>query len=75
MPAAKRKVSVSLDADLADELGSNAREVSRQVNDAVREALERRRRQRALRELLAELDRRHGPVPERLIAKFEALLA
>lgn len=74
MTAAKRKVSVSLDADLVTELESADEALSKQVNDAIREALERRRRQRLLRELLADLDRRHGPVPEALVAKYVALL-
>jgi antitoxin CcdA len=75
MTAAKRKVSVSLDADLVEELETVDVALSTQVNDAVRDALERRRRQHLLGELLAELDRRHGPVPEKLIAKYEALLS
>lgn len=75
MTAAKRKISVSLDAELVEELEASDAALSTQVNDAVRDALERRRRQRLLRLLLAELDRRHGAVPEKLIAKYEALLS
>ena len=75
MTVAKRKVSVSLDADLVEELESSQEALSTQVNDAVREALARRRRQRLLGELIAELDRRHGPVREKLVAKYEALLS
>jgi antitoxin CcdA len=71
MTAAKRKVSVSLDADLVEELETVDVALSTRVNDA----LERRRRQHLLGELLAELDRRHGPVPEKLIAKYETLLS
>jgi antitoxin CcdA len=74
MTAGKRKISVSLDADLVDELEAGDEALSRQVNDAIRDSLARRRRQRMLRELLDELDRRHGRVPEALIAKYEALL-
>ena len=74
MTAAKRKISVSLDADIVAELEAADVALSKQVNDAIREALERRRRQRLLRELLAELDARHGPVSKELIAKYEALL-
>lgn len=74
MTAAKRKISVSLDADIVAELETADEALSKQVNDAIRETLERRRRQRLLRELLAELDARHGPVAAELIAKYEALL-
>ena len=37
MTAAKRKVSVSLDADLVDELETDVKALSKQVNDAVRD--------------------------------------
>lgn len=75
MPVAKHKVSVSLDADLVAELAKGDEALSRQVNDAVRERLAWRRRQRLLAQLLAELEARHGPVPRDLIAKYEAMLA
>ncbi len=74
MTAAKRKVSVSLDADLVDELEGGDAALSKQVNDAIRDAVERRRRQRLLRELLADLDKRHGPISETLVAKYQELL-
>jgi hypothetical protein len=74
MTAAKRKISVSLDADLVSELESTDQALSTQVNDAIRESLQRRRRRRLLQALLTELDERHGRVSERLVAKYEALL-
>jgi hypothetical protein len=74
MTAPKRKVSVSLDADLVDELETDVKALSKQVNDAVRDALERRRRHRVLGQYLTELRRRHGPPPPSLVAKFEKLL-
>jgi hypothetical protein len=74
MTLSKRKVSVSLDADLVTELAEGDEALSKQVNDAVRETLARRRRQRLLGELLAQLDAEHGPVSRALIAKYEALL-
>jgi hypothetical protein len=58
MTAAKRKISVMLDADL-----------SRQVNEVARQ-----RRRRLLAELLAELERAHGPVKKSLVGKYERLL-
>lgn len=74
MTAAKRKVSVSLDADLVAELEEADEALSKQVNDAVRETLAFRRRQRLLEGMLAELDDEHGSISETLIAKYEALL-
>lgn len=75
MTAPKRKISVSLDADLVKELEATSVALSTQVNDAIRDALERRRRQRLLAQLLADLDHRHGPVPRTLIEKYEAILS
>jgi antitoxin CcdA len=74
MTAAKRKLSVTLDADLVAELGEVDEALSKQVNDAVRDALERRRRHRLLDDLCAELDGRLGPVSEKLIQKYQELL-
>jgi antitoxin CcdA len=74
MTAAKRKISVSLDADLVAELEVADEALSKQVNDAVRETLAFRRRQRLLAELLSELDAEHGPVSDALIMKYEAML-
>lgn len=74
MTAAKRKISVSLDAELVEELEAVDEALSQQVNDAVRDALERRRRERLLGELLTALDSRHGRVSQALVAKYENLL-
>ena len=74
MTAAKRKISVSLDAELVEELETVDEALSQQVNDAVRYALERRRRERLLAELLTALDSRHGRVSKTLVAKYENLL-
>lgn len=61
--ALKRKVSLTLDADLVEELEEQPDEgLSAQVNGAVRVEVERRRRQRALRALLSELDVQDGPL-------------
>lgn len=73
--ARKRKVSVSLDDDLVSELEAGGDALSTQVNDAIRVELERRRRHRLLGEMLADLERRHGPADERLVAKYTDLLA
>lgn len=74
MTKPKRKVSVSLDAELVDELEAADEALSQQVNEAVRETLVRRRRQRLLSQLLDDLDTMHGPVPPDLIAKYAELL-
>ena len=74
MPVAKRKVSVSLDEDLVEELEREDQGLSTQVNVAVRAELERRRRHRLLVELLDQLDAEHGPVDESLVEKYIGLL-
>jgi post-segregation antitoxin (ccd killing protein) len=74
MNPAKRKVSVSLDEDLVEELKREDQCLSTQVNVAVRAELERRRRHRLLVELLDQLDAERGPVAESLIEKYIGLL-
>jgi post-segregation antitoxin (ccd killing protein) len=74
MTTTKRKVSVSLDEDLVAELEAGGEALSAQVNEAVRNELERRRRHRLLGELLDELEAAHGPVDERLVRKYMELL-
>ena len=75
MTTPKRKVSVSLDEDLVAELEAGGETVSSQVNDALRDELARRRRQRLLREMLDEMDAKSGPADERLVQKFMDLLS
>lgn len=75
MTTTKRKVSVSLDADLVDELEASEEALSAQVNDAIRNELVRRRRRRALGEMLAQLDNSHGPVDEQLVQHYSELLS
>jgi post-segregation antitoxin (ccd killing protein) len=74
MTLAKRKVSISLDEDLVEELEREGQALSTQVNTAVRAELEHRRRQRFLVELLDQLDAEHGPVEESLVEKYAELL-
>ncbi|HKH05467.1 MAG TPA: type II toxin-antitoxin system CcdA family antitoxin [Acidimicrobiales bacterium] len=78
MPA-KRKVSLSLDADLVDELEHDADEgLSSQVNVVLRAEVERRRRQRALRALLDRLAQEDGALTaddEGEIQRFEQALS
>lgn len=71
---AKRKVSIWLDEDLVEELEQEDRGLSAQVNSAVREELERCRRNRHLVELLDQLDAEQGPVDESLVEKYAGLL-
>lgn len=75
MTAAKRKISVSVDAELVEELEASGETVSKQVNEALRALLTRRRRQRLLADWLDELDREHGRLPDALIARYEKLFA
>jgi antitoxin CcdA len=74
MMTAKRKVSVSLDEDLVEELEREDQGLSAQVNLALRAELERRRRNRLLVELLDQLDAVHGPVDESLVEKYVGIL-
>jgi len=73
MSLTKRKVSVSLDEDLVEELKREDEGLSAQVNAAVSAELERRRH-RLLVELLDQLDAERGPVDESLVAKYVGLL-
>ena len=74
MNPTKRKVSISLDEDLVEELEREDQGLSAQVNVAVRAELERRRRNRLLTELLDQLDAERGPVDESLVEKYVGLL-
>jgi hypothetical protein len=76
--APKRKVSLTLDADLVDELEHAPDAVlSAQVNEAIRVEIFRRRRQRALREFLDDLSAEDGPLTsddESEISRYQRLL-
>lgn len=74
MSLTKRKVSISLDEDLVAELEATGQSLSAQVNAAMREDLERRRRERLLVELVDQLDAELGPVDEALVEKYVRLL-
>jgi antitoxin CcdA len=74
MNPVKRKISVSVDDDLVEELEREEQGLSAQVNQALRTELERRRRNRLLVELLDQLDAEHGPVDEALVRKYTELL-
>lgn len=74
MSPTKRKVSVSLDADLVAELEAGDEALSSQVNEAVRFELDRRRQHRLLVDMLDRLDTTHGPVDEKLVDKYLDLL-
>ena len=75
MTATKRKISVSIDEDIALELERSGEPLSQQVNEALRDAVEGQRRQRKLGEFLDELESETGPADEALIAQFDELLA
>lgn len=74
MTMTKRKVSVSLDADLVEELEAGDSALSAQVNEAIRRELEHRRRQRLLTDFLDQLDEEHGPPDESLVEHYMDLL-
>ena len=75
MTATKRKISVSIDEDIALELERSGVSLSQQVNEALRDAVEGQRRQRKLGEFLDELESQTGPADENLVAQFNELLA
>ena len=70
--------SLTLDSDLVDELGDlQDTALSTQVNEAIRIEVTRRRRQRALRDLLDRLDAEDGRLGDddlEGVAYFEQLL-
>ena len=78
MTTTKRKLSLSLDDDLVAELESSVEALSSQVNEAIRFEVVRRRRQRALVDLLARLEAEAGPLDSAEddveIARFMRLL-
>lgn len=57
----KRKVSVSLDADIVEAFEQDG-PLSAQINEALREAAHRRNHRRALRALLERLEAEDGPL-------------
>jgi antitoxin CcdA len=75
MPApAKRKVSVTLDADLVEAIEAGDEGLSARINAALRDDADKRRRQQALGRLLDGLADERGPLdtPEdkAVIARF-----
>ncbi len=61
--ATKRKISITVDADLVEELEREPDEgLSSQVNRAIRELIERRRQRHDLLALLGDLDSEYGPL-------------
>jgi antitoxin CcdA len=74
----KRKISVTVDAELLAEIEASGDDVSARVNDALRSDLAPRRRQRLLAEFLDHLDETEGPLDtaedEATIARFMQLL-
>jgi antitoxin component of MazEF toxin-antitoxin module len=78
-PTAKRKVSVTLDADLVAALeADSSTTLSAEVNSALRAELTRRRRQEALADLLDHLAAERGgldtPEDDAEIARYMRLL-
>ena len=78
-PPAKRKVSVTLDADLVAALEADSgTTLSAEVNSALRAEVTRRRRQQALADLLDHLAAERGgldtPEDEAEIARYMRLL-
>jgi len=72
--ASKRKVSVSLDSEILEELGAEGEALSGQINKALIDEIARRHRGRLLGELLDSMDEHLGKVDESLISKYIDLL-
>jgi Post-segregation antitoxin CcdA len=75
MTAPKRKISVSLDRDIVEELEADVESLSTQINEALRDEVARRRRHRLLAEWLDAMEAEDGPVDEELVQKYMDLLA
>jgi hypothetical protein len=75
MAVTKRKMTVSIDADLVAEMELANEPVSVQVNQAVSESIALRRQHRLLREMLDEFDAELGPVDPALLDKYRELMA
>src|SRR5262245_10329972 len=77
-PPAKRKVSLTLDADLVAEVEAGGENLSAQVNTVLRDELARRRGWRALGALVDRVDEEEGPLDtpedEAEIARYMRLL-
>lgn len=77
MSPPKRKISVTVDADLLAELERAGGSVSAQLNEALRAEVRRRREQVALQRLLDDLEAEDGPLdtPEDLaeMARIERI--
>jgi hypothetical protein len=75
---AKRKISVTVDSDLVAEIEATGESLSARVNDALRNEVASRRRQRALGEFLDHLEQTEGPLntgeDEAEIQRFMRLL-
>lgn len=74
MAIAKRKLSVSLDADLVTALEDDDEPVSVQVNQAVRAELDRRRHQRALVRFCDRYVEENGPWTEKDEAEIARIM-
>lgn len=78
MTEPKRKISITVDADLIAEIEAAGENLSARVNDALRNELSSRRRQRALGEFLDYLETTEGPLDtaedEAEIERFMRLL-
>ncbi len=78
MTLTKRKLSLSLDDDLIAELETRFEALSAQVNDAIRTEISRRKRHKALVDLLDHLAIVSGPLDsdddEKEIARYMRLL-
>ncbi len=71
----KRKVTLTLDSELLEELEAHNESVSAQVNAALRELVEHQRRERALDAVIADWEAEDGPPDENLLSRYHQLLS
>ena len=74
MSDGKVRKTLTLDPDIVEVLGSDPAALSATVNALLREEVERRKRRASLKELVEELERRHGPADPDEVEKWGGLM-